>query len=394
MTSLISNRHEKRAFTLVELLVVIAIIGMLIALLLPAVQAAREAARRMQCSNKLKQLGIAAHNFHNAHKQFPSGWYNRTLGIGSKTAEANSGNAGNSRERLAWTVPLLPFYEQNALFDSIKELVDRSWTTDYQEVYCYTDAQTYAGRGTLAGQTLTNPYATVLDALICPSGGKRTGQGVIGATNYFGCRGDHGLTAGGTGTKPRGVFGNGNNFVADMDSFKDGTSNTALFGEAVVGEYGTTMTRIKGGTASTSDPETAGNEFLRECRDARGAGGQLNNAGQTRIGSRWADGYVCFTQFHTTFPPNHPSCNAYSGSNSSSGGERPVLALSSNHSGGVNVCAGDASVKFVTDSVNSGPTAGYEGMWTNNPGVNYVGESPYGIWGAYGSLRGGESVSL
>lgn len=105
----------RKAFTLVELLVVIAIIGILIALLLPAVQAAREAARRSQCSNKLKQLGLALHNYHDAHGAFASG-----------TLSANPTNYYTSDwcktrpasdSRAPWTVLILPFIEQTALHD-------------------------------------------------------------------------------------------------------------------------------------------------------------------------------------------------------------------------------------------------------------------------------------
>src|SRR5918992_4678938 len=95
---------KRSAFTLVELLVVIAIIGVLVALLLPAVQAAREAARRMQCSNNLKQLGLASHNYHDTYKVFP----------------VQSFPAHGSNNAWGWSPMLFPFIELNSLYDILK----------------------------------------------------------------------------------------------------------------------------------------------------------------------------------------------------------------------------------------------------------------------------------
>ena len=97
------------AFTLVELLVVIAIIGILIALLLPAVQAAREAARRSQCTNNLKQLVLAAHNYHDTYKAFPSGM------SGTDTAD----NLTSNRGTMGPFPVLAPFFEQGPLYEQI-----------------------------------------------------------------------------------------------------------------------------------------------------------------------------------------------------------------------------------------------------------------------------------
>jgi len=109
--------RARSGFTLVELLVVIAIIGILIALLLPAVQAAREAARRSQCSNNLKQLGLGLHNYHDTYKSFPAGYINI---------------AGNMN-LWGWSAMILPYVEQGALYDEIKPNVN--WLEDVADAY-------------------------------------------------------------------------------------------------------------------------------------------------------------------------------------------------------------------------------------------------------------------
>jgi len=114
---MIISRRERacfRGFTLVELLVVIAIIGVLIALLLPAVQAARETARRAQCTNNLKQLGLALHSHHDAHNQYP---------LGIADAEKNyidaEGYPRSEEEGYGWGTALLPYMDEQPLFDLI-----------------------------------------------------------------------------------------------------------------------------------------------------------------------------------------------------------------------------------------------------------------------------------
>ncbi|MEM6330751.1 MAG: DUF1559 domain-containing protein [Planctomycetota bacterium] len=107
------KRAQKRGFTLVELLVVIAIIGVLIALLLPAVQAAREAGRRMQCSNHVKQLGLAMHNYEGARRRLPAGF------LSNAAAGSVDAATGDAAPGWGWAAQLLPYMEEAAIADQI-----------------------------------------------------------------------------------------------------------------------------------------------------------------------------------------------------------------------------------------------------------------------------------
>ena len=119
-----TNRHHKnkKAFTLVELLVVIAIIGVLVALLLPAVQAAREAARRMTCSNNLKNMGLAIINFEGTNKKFPVSIHydGRDCEVPPFNAKDTGGDCGIPRTGKGWIVDILPYLEQQAMHDGMK----------------------------------------------------------------------------------------------------------------------------------------------------------------------------------------------------------------------------------------------------------------------------------
>src|SRR6056297_3108128 len=140
----------QRGFTLVELLVVIAIIGVLVGLLLPAVQSAREAARRMQCSNNLKQLGLAMHNYHSTLNLFPSGVIN-------PAGDDPNGKHGSGAPGMGgpWICLMLPYIEQPALHDNFMKIVSER-----------NEAVDWFGNGTYAATPIGD---TRISAMDCPS---------------------------------------------------------------------------------------------------------------------------------------------------------------------------------------------------------------------------------
>lgn len=244
MSRIFSNR---RGFTLVELLVVIAIIGVLIALLLPAVQQAREAARRMHCSNNMKQLGLALHNYVDTHGKLPAS----SRGYGGCVGTPVNGEIKNAHG----LVSLLPFMELKNLYDQF----------NHTEAYSVSSSTTYQrASGTIVGDPITNGNAalagTVVEAFICPSdnnpavgrlagaaygpGGSYTGA----ATNYdfiVDCSLEFGTCNGyaNTSSSRKRMFGADEN--TSFAEVTDGLSNTFMMGE-------TTKYHVNGGAFAWS----------------------------------------------------------------------------------------------------------------------------------------------
>jgi prepilin-type N-terminal cleavage/methylation domain-containing protein len=227
-------RLRGRGFTLVELLVVIAIIGILIALLLPAVQAAREAARRSQCSNNIRQLAIAMHTYHDSTKSFPisyGGSFTNPWGLPDSL-----NTTGHS-----WISQCLSQFEQQSLYNQIR------WGKGFNPAN--TDGAinsqiTYTRIPTLVCPTDSHNPGFVRDAANC--GGQRGAtnyKAVAGANwgwgdfSYTGPAGPAGNTTAdgldwGNGIICRNVNNNRGNFTS-MSTFADGTSTTFMLGEAV-----------------------------------------------------------------------------------------------------------------------------------------------------------------
>ena len=328
--------QSNRGFTLVELLVVIAIIGVLIALLLPAVQQAREAARRMQCSNNLKQLGLALHNYHDTFNYFPS---------------RNAGTANQGR-RISGMMSLLPYIEQQALYNRL--IKPGSWNP---------------WNGVFQG------YA--LPAVLCPSdsGGSTSPHGTtLGIYNYVFCGGDSLNGTVGSPSRPsRGVFGSMQ--WSNFRDITDGTSNTIAMSELVRPNSLNHRGMLAGSTSITT-PTACKATYNYSTRKYYSSGW----TGDTSRGFRFADGAEYFAGFNTIMPPNSPSCFNNGGGHTASG----MYSAGSWHPGGVLCLNADGSTHFVAETINAGNQS------ATPPSYNGSGYSPYGIWGAMGTKASGE----
>jgi len=336
---------------------------------LPAVQAAREAARRMQCTNNMKQMALSIHNYHDVHNSLP-------------TMSPFSAFGWTNYAPFSVTVCVLPFIEQQARYDAILEK----------------DRLTKAGDLDMWGGFFGgDEYQSILSAVICPSepNGKTPSIHSSNArTNVMFCLGDgtSKLDAPynhpnyiGVSTKKchqRGLFHQ--EHWKSLGSCTDGTSNTAAVSESASAPEGYYSTKTKGGTWTdgafyTGDldchPDVCMNNATLPDDPS-----QLKAGCDTWRGNFFQDGRP-WNGFHTVLPPNAPSCQA-----SSSGFWGGLYPPNSYHTGGVNLGMADGSVRFVSDTIDCGDISATSTQCT--------GKSPYGAWGALGTPSGGETNTL
>lgn len=334
-----SSNAMRSGFTIVELFVVIGIIGLLIALLLPATRSSREAARRMQCNNNLKQMGLGLHNYFDTFDSLPS----CTSGDSAEPTDITH----NSNRRSA-LIALLPFIEQNKLYETIMAPLA-------------VDGQTYPALGPDPWVDAYEPWKTKLDALACPSDPADPDM-PLGTNNYVFCIGDT-TSVYDAGLSQRGMFSPGR--LIHMRDIKDGTSNTVMFGEVAIGIKVTPQT-----SQELANPQLCANgEVEVEFSDL---------TAHTR-GYSWADGAAGPAMFNTILPPNSPSCGL-NGTEAVDG----IYSLSSAHPGGAQVVFADGSVRFIPDTIDTGDL-----VQASLPATSKQ-PSPYGVWGALGSIAGGE----
>jgi type II secretory pathway pseudopilin PulG len=372
--------------------VVIAIIGVLIALLLPAVQAAREAARRSQCTNNVKQIALAFQNFHDTNKRFPAGSYD-PIWRSYKQKDAPTQPLGNTHMYNFLTL-VLPFIEQQAVYDSIHSKCQEKANTSGTSNADNADGATFQNFDIAAFRCPSDLYAKLF-------------TNNLSRTSYHGCLGDTlcrwdswcvatTSPSYGEGNRvefsPHGILVRYDYKVIDMGEVTDGTSNTIIFSESLAGRNQDSEDKYKIAVAALSKAE-ASTFTPQDCLNLKGEDGDLKqhsgaDVGRGRKGIRWASAQNGYSGFHTVLPPNSPSCAFRDTAPHNFALEDiGIISASSNHSGGVVGGLLDGSVRFISETIDCGDLSQIT-MPTHS------GKSVYGVWGAAGSIAGSESTPL
>ena len=311
----------RRGFTIVELLVVIAILGLLLALLMPAVQMAREAGRRMSCTSNLRQLGTASHSFYEARGHFPTG----------AEAKQYSDMTANPYTFYRWSAlaHLTPYLEQTVAYNTLRLRLP---------LY---------GPNLLVTPENAAGVKLIVPLFLCPSDrGEVVAEG-FGPTNYAACVGSG--QGGGSPLDADGVFYV--NSATRTSDITDGTSHTAFMSESTLGngpESTNDATQVESDTAYKfvqSAPLTES-----RCADAR----RFNVT--SRRGFAWVSGELRCALYNHYYPPNYAGFDCI-GVLMSGGPEVAYTpygwrAARSRHPGGVNVLFADGSVRFARNEID------------------------------------------
>jgi prepilin-type N-terminal cleavage/methylation domain-containing protein/prepilin-type processing-associated H-X9-DG protein len=298
---------RRHAFTLIELLVVIAIIAILIGLLLPAVQKVREAAARMSCSNNLKQIGLAAHAYHDTYSALPQG------------------RSPNNSLSFSAHAQVLPFIEQ----ENARKLID--FTVSWKH------ANNTAAKGTR------------IKTFVCPSDDTSAAPADLAPTSY---RANEGTVVAmwqgasdANGVNAALPPNNGPFFCNNPYRFADvtdGTSNTAAFSEHVTGDFSKAMGSVRKDTFQPGTFPATADQAVADCNAVDP--NDLSKQGYSDVGAPWLYGYHSTTAYWHVAPPNGRSCMFPP--------SRIATSANSNHTGGVNVVLCDGSVRFVRETID------------------------------------------
>lgn len=304
------QKTRRSGFTLIELLVVIAIIAVLIALLLPAVQQAREAARRTQCKNSFKQLGLALHNYHDTFGGLP---------MAKNTTSANAPTNFPAQARI------LPYLDQAPLYTQINFSLKptdpanaTAWAYTVPAFRCASDADSMQAIAGGRNNYYTN-YGTII--------GNSLPSTTVGGTNY-------GMPM------PDGVMYQ-DSFIR-LGDITDGTSGTAMMSERTLGDGSNGISTRKSDTFQPGVYPADANEALTMCRATNIT--DLTKQGKSNSGVSWLSPDHTTTYYYHVLPPNDLSC-MYPPS-------RISTTANSRHTGGVQLLLCDGSVRFVSENID------------------------------------------
>ncbi len=412
----------------------IAIIGVMVGLLLPAVQAAREAARRMSCGNNVKQIGLGLHNYHAAYNQIPtqfSGTYDvGNIGdLASRTPAAVAAiSVANNRGRLSFLVGLMPFIEQQAIGEQISAPYQIQIPTGDPGAGLVFPAMSPApmnmGLGAANsnhGQNQYSPWLTNIPTLRCPCD-PGIGFPAQGRTNYAACMGvalqftttgpDNGVGGGITSGRAQRTREDCRGFFVprSKQGFRDvldGTANPIAFGEVNTDlgdrDITTHSIRLPADSITWMNPSSC-KPIIDPLRPRFWAnpltGGAVDNGGiELKRGYKWASATTIHTGFVTILPPNRELCADQNAAGTGGFNNESFCTASSSHQGGAHVLMADGAVKSITDSIEAGDsnngTVRQNGVATPEPTFATIpgSKSPYGLWGSLGSRANKETIS-